>query len=187
MKLLVAVAGLGLLATATVAQEDDIWKFTINNATNAKWTVNPDKLKPKKVAAPEIPGELALRVKATKGANPWDQQANSPAGGAIKQGDVVMIIYYARAAEPAAGGTILPTFIQMPSAPYTSILDVKFTVTDKWDQYCAHAVSSIDLPKANVSIHLASADQVLEFGPVFVFNFGQNYDRSRLKGCQALG
>ena len=37
--------------------------------------------------------------------------------------------------------------------------------------------------KSNVSIHLATARQVIELGPVFVFNFGKGYDQNRLKGC----
>jgi hypothetical protein len=37
--------------------------------------------------------------------------------------------------------------------------------------------------KSTVSIHLATAQQVIELGPVFVFNFGKGYPTNQLKGC----
>ena len=36
--------------------------------------------------------------------------------------------------------------------------------------------------KGNVSIHLATAKQVIELGPVFVFNFGKGYRREEAQG-----
>jgi hypothetical protein len=187
MKMLLAVAGTLLFATATIA-EDDIWKFTINNETNAKWSVNPDKPKPKKVPAPGVPGEFAMRVKATPGSNPWDQQANTPSGGNIKAGDVVMVMYYARAEQAAPEGSTLPTLVQLKSAPYTSIMNASHKITSEWAQYCAFATASIDLPKGagQVSLHLATAEQVVDIGPVFVFNFGPGYDTKSLTGCKAV-
>jgi hypothetical protein len=85
------------LGTAVVAQED-IWSKTINNDENGNWYVTPDKPKPKYFEVKEIPGGHAFRVKANKGANPWDVQASSPVNGAINEGDVIMLMYYARAA-----------------------------------------------------------------------------------------
>jgi hypothetical protein len=32
-------------------------------------------------------------------------------------------------------------------------------------------------------VHLATATQVVDLGPVFVFNFGPGFDRTKLKGC----
>jgi hypothetical protein len=37
--------------------------------------------------------------------------------------------------------------------------------------------------KGIANIHLASAQQVIDLGPVFVFDFGPDYDQSTLKGC----
>lgn len=173
------------MASLAFAQELDIWTKTINNDTNGVWKVQPDKPKPKNVKSPGVPGELALRVRARQGANPWDVQASSPVGGAIKAGDVVMVTAWLRAEQPAEGGSKLSVHLQLAGEPYTSIMDFTARVTAEWQTYCAHRVAAVDLPagKSNVNVHLANAEQVIDFGPVFVFNFGPGFDRTRLGGC----
>lgn len=172
--------------SAVVAQELDIWTRTINNDTNGVWLVQPDKPKPKDVKAEGIPGEGALRVKARKGANPWDVQANSPINGAtINAGDVVMVMAYLRAEQPAEGGSNLGIRVQLAGAPYTTAMEFNAAIDTGWKSYCAHRVASATMPakQSNVNIHLATAEQVVDLGPVFVFNFGPGFDRSALKGC----
>jgi len=170
--------------TAVVAQED-IWSKTINNDSNGTWNILPDKPKAKYFAVEGIPGGHAFRVKANKGANPWDVQASSPIEGAISEGDVIMLMYYARAAEPAEGGSTLTAQVQLAAAPYTSVLQMTTPISEVWKNYCGHRVATANLPAnaGNVSIHLATAQQVVELGPVFVFNFGKDYNRAKLKGC----
>ncbi len=179
--------GLGLIAIASmaIAQEVDIWTKTINNDSNGTWNVQPDKPKAKVIKVAGIPGEQAFRVKANKGANPWDVQASSPVQGAINAGDVIMLMYYARAEVPAEGGSSLTARVQLAGAPYTSTMDFTTPITAEWKNYCAHRVATTSLPekKGSVSVHLATAQQVIELGPVFVFNFGPGYDRKSLKGC----
>jgi hypothetical protein len=172
------------LGTAAIAEED-IWSRTINNESNGTWNVLPDRPKPKYFEVKGIPGERAFRIKATKGVNPWDVQASSPIQGAINEGDVIMLMYYARAAEPAEGGSKLAARVQLGSAPYTSVLEMTSAISEEWKNYCAHRVATATLPekKSTVSIHLATAKQVIELGPVFVFNFGKDYDRKKLKVC----
>lgn len=184
MKFWICVLAGFALGTVAVA-EDDIWTKTINNDSNGTWNILPDKPKAKYFEVEGIPGGHAFRIKATKGVNPWDVQASSPVQGAINEGDVIMLLYYARAAEPAEGGSSLTARLQLNSAPYTSTLDFTAPITGEWKSYCAHRVASATLPekKGSVSIHLATAKQVIELGPVFVFNFGKGYDENRLKGC----
>ena len=172
------------LGTVAIAEED-IWSKTINNDSNGTWTFQPATPKAKYFAVEGIPGGHAFRVKATKGVNPWDVQASSSIQGAINEGDVIMLLYYARAAEPAEGGSSLTARVQLSGAPYTSALDMTSQITGEWKSYCAHRVASASLPekKSNVSIHLATAKQVIELGPVFVFNFGNGYDQKKLKVC----
>jgi hypothetical protein len=174
------------VGTVALAQEVDIWTKTINNDTNGAWFIQPDKPKPKDVKAAGVPGEMALRVSATKGANPWAVQATSPInGGDIKAGDVVMVMAYLRAEKPAEGGSVIPLRVQLAGAPYTSTMDFNAAVSGEWKSYCAHRVASAAMPakRSNVTAHLAVATQVIDLGPVFVFNFGPDFDRSKLKGC----
>lgn len=186
---------LGLLAGALsswglssmAGAEEDLMSKMINKETNGTWYFQPDKPKAKHFAVPELPGGYAFRVKADKGRNPWDVQANSPVAGAIKEGDVVMLMYYARAAEPAEGGSKLTARVQLAGPPYSSILDVTSDIGGEWKSYCGFRVAnaSIDEKKSNVSIHLATAKQVIELGPVLVFNFGQGYDQKKLEFCKS--
>jgi len=174
------LAGFAFGAVA-IAQED-IWTKTINNDTNGVWNMQPEKPKAKVVKVEDERIQHAFRIKATKGANPWDQQASSPIQGAIHEGDVIMLMYYARAAEPAEGGSSLTARIQATAAPWTATMDMTSNITGEWKSYCAHRVASATLPKSSVSIHLATAKQVIELGPVFVFNFGKGYPTNQLKG-----
>ncbi|HEU4590080.1 MAG TPA: hypothetical protein VFS13_04155 [Steroidobacteraceae bacterium] len=173
----------GFAFGTVVVAEEDIWAKTINNDSNGVWNVIPDKPKPKQVKAEGIPGGYAYRIKANKGANPWDVQASSPVNGAINEGDVIMLMFYARAAEPAEGGSTLTARIQANAPPWNATMDMTSGITQEWASYCAHRVAGATLPKSSVSIHLATARQVIELGPVFVFNFGKGYPENQLKGC----
>ncbi len=62
-------------------------------------------------------------------------------------------------------------------------MDMTSKITEEWKSYCAHRVAGATLAKSSVSIHLATAKQVIELGPVFVFNFGKGYPSNQLKGC----
>jgi hypothetical protein len=96
-----------------------------------------------------------------------------------------MINFYARAEEPAEGGSKLAVRIQLNSAPWTSVLETTAPITSEWKAYCAHRVATATLgeKKSTVSIHLATAKQVIDLGPVFVFDFGKGFDEKALKGC----
>ena len=156
----------------------------INKETNGSWFFQPEKPKAKYIKA-DVLGGYAFRVKATKGANPWDVQASSPIAGAINEGDVIMLNYYARAEEPAEGGSSLTARIQLAGAPYTSVLDTTTKISQEWKSYCAFRVANATMGenKSNVSIHLATAKQVIDLGPVMVFNFGKGYDTKKLAFC----
>ena len=176
-KFVLAGLALGSLAVA----EEDIASKMINKDTNDAWYVQPDKPKAKHIKA-DVPGEYAFRIKAHKGVNPWDVQASSPIAGAIHEGDVILLNYFARAVEPAEGGSSLTARIQLAGPPYSSILEMTSKISGEWKNYCAFRVASasIDEKRSSVSIHLATAKQVVELGPVLVFNFGKDYDKSKL-------
>jgi hypothetical protein len=176
------LAGVALCGVA-IAQED-LESRMINKKTNGSWYFQPEKPKAKHMKA-DVLGGYAFRVKATKGANPWDIQASSPVEGAINEGDVIMLHYYARAEVPAEGGSALTARIQLAAAPYSSVLDTTAKISGEWKSYCAFRVAnaSVGENKSSVSIHLATAQQVIDLGPVMVFNFGKGYDTKKLAFC----
>jgi hypothetical protein len=58
-------------------------------------------------------------------------------------------------------------------------------ISEEWKYYCAHRVATHrDAGEEGQRVDpLATAKQVIELGPVFVFNFGKGYDEKKLKGC----
>jgi len=187
MKFWAHLPSIGLACFAlgsTAIAEEDIASKMINKDTNGAWYIQPDKPKAKLIKA-DVPGEHAFRIKAHKGVNPWDVQASSPIAGAINEGDVIMLNYFARAEEPAEGGSSLTARIQLASAPYSSVLEMTSKISGEWKSYCAFrvATASVAEKKSSVSIHLATAKQVIDLGPVLVFNFGKGYDKAKLAFC----
>lgn len=178
-----------LTAGGAAAQEnggDDIWARLINRETTTQWIVTPERPAPRVVDSPGVPGESALRVRVSgRGANPWDVQATSALGGNITAGDVVLLMFYARAEQAAEGGSQLPVRLQLAGAPYTSMMDGVKQIDGEWRQHCLWTVARQDFrgDLTNVSLHLATGRQVVDLGPVFVFNLGADYDQARLPDC----
>ena len=163
---------------------DDIWSYQINTATAGRWAVLPDRPKPEIVATQGAQFAQALRVQGRHGANPWDIQVSSPAGAAIPHGHLVLLLLYARAEKPAEGGSVLPIKLQLAADPYTALLQADRRIDGTWKQYCAYAVAAQDFPAAtNVTIFLGGAEQVVDFGPAFVFDLGTGFDQTRLPHC----
>src|SRR5687767_726252 len=123
------------LGSVAIAQEELASKM-INKDTNGAWYIQPEKPKARHIKA-DVPGDYAFRIKATQGVNPWDVQASSPVAGAINEGDVIMLNYFARAEEPADGGSSLTARIQLASAPYSSVLEMTSKISGEWKSYCA--------------------------------------------------
>lgn len=182
-----AVAALLMAAPSGRAQEeaDGLWSHLINRGTTASWTVTPERPAPRVVEADGVPGGGALRVRARRGANPWDVQATSPAGGDISAGDIVLVSFYARAEQAAEGGSRLAVRLQLAGAPYTALLEGTKNIGAEWRQYCLSGMAAQEFRAdlTNVSLHLATGDQVIDLGPVFVFNLGGDFDRSQLPDC----
>ena len=181
MKLWICLLAGFAVGAVAIAQDFDLASKMINTKTNGTWYVQPEKPKAQHIKA-DVMGGYAFRVKAHKGVNPWDVQASSPVDGAINQGDVVVIMYYARAEKAAEGGSSLTARIQMNSAPWTSTLETTNKISGDWVKYCAarKATATLAEKKGSVSIHLATAEQIIDLGPVFVFNLGPNFDPKSL-------
>jgi len=182
-----AVMALSMGASSVQAQEqaDGLWSHLINRGATASWTVSPARPAPRVIEAAGVPGGSALRVRARHGVNPWDVQATAPVGGDIAAGDVVLVAFYARAEQAAEGGSRLPVRLQLAGAPYTSLLEGAKSIDAEWRQYCLSGIAAQDFrgDLSNVSVHLATGDQTIDLGPVFIFDLGPDFDRSQLPDC----
>lgn len=128
----------------------------------------------------------AMRITVTKkGENPWDAAASDAIVKPVTKGDVILVAFWARAEEPPKGSdTVLLNSVSVgiTKAPYTSFVAEPVTISGKWQMYYASGVADADYKagQLNVGIQLASEAQVIALGPVFVLDFGPNYDRSKL-------
>ena len=173
-------------ASGLAQPQDDVWSHVINMSTAGSWDFNPaPHPRPALVATQGQSFQQALRVTAHHSANPWDMQATSSTGGNIARGDTVLVMVFVRAQQAADGGSHLPVRLQLKAAPYTALVESTFDLSDQWKQLCMAGVAAQDFPKdgSTVALHLATGDQVVDLGPVFVFDFGQNYDQGRLPHC----
>jgi len=127
---------------------------------------------------PAVQGGKALRIVVRgKGANPWDVAVQTVIGQPVKAGDELLLAFWARLEEGEGGATttVLPYRTQMSAAPYTAIFTGTAEVGPDWKLHEARGKVTADQAAGtlNASIHLATAVQTVELGPIFVVNLGQ--------------
>lgn len=130
-------------------------------------------------------GYPATRVTITrKGAHAWDAGAGVPLPKAIAAGDVIYIAIYLRAPNIKDGETIELPFIGVggPAPAYATIVSDRAAITNQWAQYYAvgTASDSYAAGATQATLHLAGDAQVIDVGPIRVFDLGKGFDTSRL-------
>ena len=126
-----------------------------------------------------VQGGKALRVVVRgKGANPWDVAVESPLTQPVKAGDELLLAFWARLekGEGGATSTTLPyNAVQLSAAPYTALFSGAAEVGPEWKLHEVRGKAAADHAgnALKATIHLATAAQTVEFGPIFVVNLGQ--------------
>lgn len=166
------------------APKSDILEKAINQP-GTNWQVYGAAQKAKMGKTDGVPGNQAMRVEVTaKGANPWDGGAISPIQKPIGAGDAVLVAVYLRAPALKEGETTTISFVGATdgAAPYATIAAAPAAVGRAWKLYYASgkAPRAFAANSARVTVHLAGAKQVVELGPVFVLDFGPDYDVAKL-------
>ena len=177
----------GLAQTATPAPtpapaaSDNILDKAVNKP-GASWTVYGANQKTKLMNEPNsgVPGDQFVRATVTaKGANAWDVGASSPIQKPIAAGDTILVAIYLRAPELKDGETMPLPYIGAngAAAPYDGLVNANVTISKTWKLYYASgkATKSFGGGTMNATVHLASDKHVIDLGPVFVLDFGQNY------------
>lgn len=132
-----------------------------------------------------VQGGGAVRLTISgKGANPWDSGAQVAITKPLAQGDVLLLAFWAKAVQAPAGGTAI-TFnanMQKVSAPYNWIGNATVNVGPQWKMYFVQAVADKDYKPKDISaqLHLAIDPLVIDLGPLFILNYGKDYDRTKL-------
>lgn len=132
-------------------------------------------------------GGVRVQVTTPTPGQPWTIGAGQAVDGKIAKGDIITVAFWAKA-EPVDGGpataTISNVQVHQAEQPWGGIVGGKIEpVTGEWKIYTVSGRASMDADKgsARVSLQLADAKQTVVLGPLFVLNFGANYDPAALK------
>ncbi|MDB5691404.1 MAG: hypothetical protein JWO81_467 [Alphaproteobacteria bacterium] len=158
---------------------DDILDKVINRPPVSAWRIDGLGGKPAVRNDAAVQGGKAVRVEVPgKGEHPWSVFASNPIDKPVKAGDNLVLAFWARLekGENGATSTTLPSnAVQMSSEPYTALFSQPVTLGPEWKMY--EVKGKADRAYAggtlNVSLHLATAKQVIDLGPVFVLDMGQ--------------
>ncbi|MBO9543124.1 hypothetical protein [Caulobacter sp.] len=184
-----AVVALALgAASSGFAQsgDGDILQKAINKPS-ANWQVYGPDQKTSPVKDKTVAGGGGMKVEVQKAsANPWEVGAQQPITGKVSKNDVILIAFWAKA-EAVDGGAaeanLSAVRVQQPAAPYDAAVQGSAKISGaEWKMYTVPGRASMDIPAggANVSLHLGSAKQTVFLGPVFVLDFGPDYDLKKL-------
>ena len=192
MKAIIVAASIAALAigvgTSVKARQDkdgDILQKAINKPS-ANWRIYGAGQTNKPVKDKTVVGGGGMRVEVSAASDkPWSVGAQQPITGKITKGDTLLIAFWAKA-ESVDGGPataiISSARVQQASAPYDAAMQGPVKVGGEWAMHTVPGKATIDIPAGggNVSLHLAAAKQTVMLGPVFVLDFGPDYDLSKL-------
>lgn len=174
------------IGAAAAAWGDDIMDKLVNAPSVKSWHATGLSNWPEEITDPAVTGGTALRFAIKdKGANPWSVSADTAILKPVNAGDVILVAFWARAVEPIPGQTtaFIPGIrVQDIGTPYGAFAQDQASVTSQWAMYYASGVADKNYKPGTikVTLQLAAAKQTIDLGPVFVIDFGPNYDKTKL-------
>jgi len=178
MRAVVFAASFALAAapfSAVTAQSDaELSKQIVNDPTNPQVTGAKASLRDD----PKAQGGKALRIDVPhKGSNPWDSTVGGSIDKPIKRGDNLVLVFTARLEKGANGPTTTLPYnaIQLASAPYSTVMSGSGEIGPEWKQLQVTGKADRDYPAGalKVTIQLATAKQIVDFGPIILLDRGQ--------------
>ncbi|MDE2184140.1 MAG: hypothetical protein KGJ78_14065 [Alphaproteobacteria bacterium] len=175
-----ALAALGIATTGAAAEG-----VTVVNDPTAYWGVwGPAKTD--YLPDPNVAGGQILRITISpKPANPWDVGTYAQVIKPLKQGDVVLMSFWARAERPPAGNDFITVsgriYENKPQGIGVSP-ETGFMIGREWKKYYASGTAAKDLPAGTVSVGMiiGTGDQVIDFGQLAIVDYGPDYDLAKL-------
>lgn len=169
---------------ATAPQRPSLLERAVNDVRVSSWSAYGAGQTSRIIPA-QVQGNNALRVDvAAAGANPWDVGVNALTNKPVAAGDVLLLGVWARADRLPQGGSVarINIGLQLNEAPYTPMGTRSIEVGPEWKLYFlqADAPRAYNAGQAGASVHLATASQTIDLGPIFILDFGQGYDKSTL-------
>jgi hypothetical protein len=117
----------------------------------------------------------ALRIPLSGHADFWRIGITTPLLKPVKSGDQIVIAFWARAEKTENGAPGRIGRVQLEATPVIrAIFEQAFEVGPEWKMYQLKGVSDRDYRpgELNAAMHLDSAKQVLDIGPVYVLDYG---------------
>lgn len=186
---ILAVAALSLGATspslARQSGDGDILQKAINKPSS-NWAIYGAGQKTTAVKDKTVQGGAATKVEVqTASDKPWGVGASQPIAGKVTKGDVLLVAFWAKA-EAVDGGPasadISAVRVQLAAAPYDAALQGGLKIGGDWKMYTVPGRATIDIPAGggSVALHVGAAKQTVLLGPLFVLDFGPDYDLNKL-------
>lgn len=119
----------------------------------------------------------ALRVRLGGQTDFWRIGVTTPLLKPVKQGDSIVIAFWARAVSTENGAPGRIGRVQLEATPVIrTIFEQGFDIGPDWKLYQLKGTADRDYePGAlNAAMHLDAAKQVLDLGPLFVLNYGKS-------------
>lgn len=117
----------------------------------------------------------AMRVPLDGHPDFWRIGVTTPLLKPVKKGDRIVIAFWARAEQTEQGAPGKIGRVQLEATPVVrAIFEQSFEVGPTWKMYQLKGVSDRDYNAGdlNAALQIDSAKQVLDFGPVFVLDYG---------------
>lgn len=119
----------------------------------------------------------ALRVPISSAAPDfWRVGVVTPSLKPVKEGDRIVVAFWARAQRTQNGVPGRICRVQLESTPQVrTIFEQPFDVTPEWTMYklTGKADRAYAPGGLNAAFHLACAKQIIDIGPVFILDYGQ--------------
>ena len=179
-------AGLAVFGTvAWSAAADDATQRPLNDP-GSFWTIWGTPVKANFVAAPTLKGGAAQRVTISpRPGKPWDVGTVTVINKPVKKGDVLVLMFWARAEKPPAGSDLVMVsgriYENCPSgigiSPETS-----FLIGKQWKFYYVAGTANKDYPAKTLGagMVLGTGEQVIDFGQVVIVDYGPGFDLNSL-------
>lgn len=94
----------------------------------------------------------------------------------VKEGDRIVVAFWARAQRTEAGVPGKLCRVQLEATPLVrTIFEQSFDVTPEWKMYKLSGTADRAYPAGalNAAFHLACAKQTIDLGPVFILDYGR--------------
>ncbi|HEX7798783.1 MAG TPA: hypothetical protein VF402_00445 [Asticcacaulis sp.] len=174
---LIAAAAVAMLAPLAARAADDPMQHLINNPNPASLIIYGPQTN-KKIKDASVQGGAAIEVKAQGVGESYAAAAQTSLDKPIKAGDQIECDVFLKATRDDGQAPTLHARVQVNEAPYSGVgAETDFNVTNQWALYTLKTTADKDYDKGKLVfvVHLNSARQTVDIGPVFVFDNSRTF------------